>query len=383
MTYPILWDSNAPHAPTGYGQQTALFAERLAAAGYDVAVAAIWGVQAAPTRWHDLTVFPAGTAPGGADTLLGHAMVHFHGQAGLVLALADAWALDPSIFRQLPHKAVWMPVDTDRLSAMDASWLQATKTTPIAMSQHGLKQLQRAGFDNAYYIPHGIDLTVFNPSVDRDAARAALDIPSDAFVVGINAANKGAPSRKAFGQQFLAFHEFSRKHADAMLAVHSYATAFDGENLYNLADAIGIKPERLRFTNQYLYASGMLPADFVAGFYRAADVVSNATMGEGFGLPTIEAQACGRPVVVTNTAASRELCGAGWKVSGIPYWVDRHQAFWMIPDTKEISAAYESAYKSAEKMSQSAVGFANRYAVDKILNEYWLPTLEKISPNQE
>jgi glycosyltransferase involved in cell wall biosynthesis len=378
MTFPLLIDSNAPHAPTGYGQQTALFSERLARAGYDVAVAAIWGVQAAPTRWHDLTVFPPGTAPGGADTLLGHYMVHCAGRPGLLLALADAWALDPAIFAQLPNKAVWMPVDTDRLSAMDASWLRATKTIPIAMSQHGLKALNRAGFDNAHYIPHGIDLTVFNPEVDRAAARAALDIPEDAFCVAINAANKGAPSRKAFAQQFLAFHEFSKRHSDAILAVHTYATAFDGENLYNLADAIGIKPERLRFTNQYLYASGMLQADFVAGFYAAADVVSNATMGEGFGLPTIEAQAVGRPVVVTNTAASRELCGAGWKVSGIPYWVDRHQAFWMVPDPDDIRAAYEAAYKSSSKMAQSAVGFAKRYDADKITNDYWLPLLAKI-----
>lgn len=108
------------------------------------------------------------------------------------------------------------------------------------------------------------------------------------------------------------------------------------------------------------------------------DVLTNASMGEGFGLATIEAQACGTPVVVTNCSASKELVGAGWKVGGIKFWANPHRAFWLLADPDELNRAYESAYDKAAKMRQTAAGFARKYDVDKIVAEYWLPVLPKL-----
>ncbi len=46
----LLWHSNGPHTPTGYGQQTALFTPLLADQ-YEVAVSAFWGLEGAPIKW--------------------------------------------------------------------------------------------------------------------------------------------------------------------------------------------------------------------------------------------------------------------------------------------------------------------------------------------
>ena len=40
----LLWHSNAPWAPTGYGQQTGLFAPRLAEK-YDMAISSFYGLE--------------------------------------------------------------------------------------------------------------------------------------------------------------------------------------------------------------------------------------------------------------------------------------------------------------------------------------------------
>lgn len=43
-----------------------------------------------------------------------------------------------------------------------------------------------------------------------------------------------------------------------------------------------------------------LPLAYLAMFYNAADAFMGNSMSEGFGIPLIEAQACGVPVITTN-----------------------------------------------------------------------------------
>lgn len=376
----ILWHSNAPYAGTGYGVQTALFAPRIKQLGHDVAISAFYGLHGSPTKWNGLTVLPGGNAPYGNDVVGGHALVHFAGKSGLVITLCDVWVLDPELFKTLPV-ASWVPIDCEPMSALDKAFFTQTKAKPIAMSRHGEKMLKQAGFE-PFYVPHGVDTKLFTPDIDVAKAREVFGIPDDAFVVAINAANKGVPSRKAFAQQFLAFAKFRKKHSDAILAVHTNAACVEGEKLYALADACGIKNEDVRWSNQYLYNAGLLSQEYVAGFYRSANVVSNASKGEGFGLAALEAQACGTPVVVTNHTASKELCGAGWRVKGIPDWNDHHQAWWLTPDPDELTRAYEAAYKSSARMSETARGFALKYDVNRVLDEYWKPVLTKLTEKQ-
>ena len=71
-------------------------------------------------------------------------------------------------------------------------------------------------------------------------------------------------------------------------------------------------------------------------------------MGKVSGCPLIEAQACGIPVITTDASAMSELCGAGWLVSGTPFWTDGHQAWWVRPDVSDIEQAYEFAWQARE-----------------------------------
>ena len=49
----------------------------------------------------------------------------------------------------------------------------------------------------------------------------------------------------------------------------------------------------------------------LADLYRAAAVVCVPSLYEGFGLPILEAMACGAPVVASNRGAMPEVAGEG------------------------------------------------------------------------
>lgn len=52
---------------------------------------------------------------------------------------------------------------------------------------------------------------------------------------------------------------------------------------------------------------GFVPHELVAPLYRAAAVVAYPSLSEGFGLPVLEALACGAPVVTTSGSVMEEL----------------------------------------------------------------------------
>jgi hypothetical protein len=373
----IVWHANSPWTTTGYGQQTALFAPRIAALGHDVVISAFIGLQGKPVEWNGLTVLPGGQDTYNNDVYAERAALHFDSEPGVVITLTDVWVLSPEIVAQVPT-ASWMPVDTKPLSAMDHGWLKRSHALPIAMSRFGHQQLIDAGH-NALYVPHAVDVDTFRPHEDRASLRDEMAIPRDAFVVGINAANRGKdPSRKAFPQQFEAFARLHRRHRDAVLLVHSQVKSPFGMDLTPLIADLGIA-DAVRFSDQYAYTSGMLTPAYLAGLYNCCDVVSNASYGEGFGLPILEAQACGVPVITTDCSAMSELTGAGWRVRGHRYWVPMHQAWWMAPDVDHLTRTLVKAYDGeAAKRSARARDFALGYDADKVLVENWKPALESL-----
>jgi glycosyltransferase involved in cell wall biosynthesis len=56
-------------------------------------------------------------------------------------------------------------------------------------------------------------------------------------------------------------------------------------------------------------APGYLPLDLLAGFLGGAEVVAYPSLAEGFGLPVLEAMACGAPVLTTTSLALPEVGG--------------------------------------------------------------------------
>jgi glycosyltransferase involved in cell wall biosynthesis len=66
---------------------------------------------------------------------------------------------------------------------------------------------------------------------------------------------------------------------------------------------------------------GFQPYDTIAGFYRLARAFAFPSLYEGFGLPPLEAMACGTPVVTSNVSSLPEIAG-GAAILVDPYDTD-------------------------------------------------------------
>ena len=375
----ILLHSNVPWTGTGYGQQTALLAHRLRAAGHNVAISATWGLQGGQIIWNDFTVYPS-DEKWGKRLLRACAADHAGGDPRdcLVIPIMDVWVLNGGRLDDLTI-APWCPVDHDPIPPRVLEFLLNDNVTPIAMSRFGETRMQQAGLE-PLYVPHAIDTTVFAPAPDRDALREEMGIPAGAFVVGMVAANIGThPPRKAFPQVFQAFAAFQRAHPDALLYLHTEMHgANNGINLMALADICQVPRDAVRFQDQLNLELGIHPAT-VAEFYNAMDVLANPSYGEGFGIPIVEAQACGTPVIVTEWTAMPELCGAGWRVGGEPWYDAGHGAFYRCPSVAGIYEALTDAHRDAAGMREKARAFAAGYDADLVFETHWQPALDQLA----
>jgi glycosyltransferase involved in cell wall biosynthesis len=383
----ILWFSNSPWAATGYGQQTAQVTTRLKEAGHKVAIASNYGLEGTVGDWHGIKHFSRGFDLYSNDVAPAHMMAWAHENPGhdpLLVTLFDTWVLKGRQWDMVDQVASWVPIDHTPAPPDVLAWCARENVYPIAMSQFGQKMLERADIECGY-VPHAIDTKVFKPtwkmqtSNGEISGRVFMEIDEDRFVVGMNSANKGVvPNRKAFPEAFLAFAMFAQKHDDAVLYIHTESKgAMGGINLIDLAQACGIGDDQIVFVDQYAYRS-VIPPEILASIYTNMDVLLQPSMGEGFGIPAIEAQACGTPVVVSDASAQPELIGEGWAVRGQP-WFDVPQKSWlMAPSVPDIVEALELAYQRGRSRSDKAIEFAQQYDADKVFSEMWVPTLEAL-----
>lgn len=374
----ILIHSNAPWMPTGYGKQAAHLVRTLQGLGHEVVVSAFAGLTGAPIEWHGTTVLPNGMYEFGVDVLIPHMDTV---EPDLTILLMDVWKVGP-LADALKGRNVagWVPADCAPLSRLDNQFFHQSGVRPIAMSRFGEQQLSDAGL-SPLYAPHVVDRDVFRPlsTEDRGKYRSAMGL-DDRFVIGMCAANSDAV-RKGFPEQFEAFRGFHKKHPEALLYVHSIAKSPRGLDLRRLALEIGIEPDSIRITDTYPQISGAFDDSLMADWYGILDVLSMCSYAEAFGVPLIEAQACGTPVVTTAGSAMMENRGPGWLVQGERFWNHVHGAWWQRPHVAQIVRAYDKAYVQASTRRTQAREASRDF--DATLSPAWWRTiLESLLPNR-
>jgi glycosyltransferase involved in cell wall biosynthesis len=344
-----------------------------------MSITAFWGLQGGRLDWQGIPVFSGAFDPHGQDIMGYYANAT---NSDILLTLYDTWVLDldnPNL-EGIPF-VPWFPVDHEPMPEAVYERIKRAMVA-IAYSKSGVAEAKDRGID-VEYVPHGVDTELFKPKM-REIARKQIGLPQDCFIASIVAMNKGIPPRKAWPQQLQAFSEFYKKHPDSRLYLHTLMTPeVGGYNLWELAHSLGIQ-DAIIVPEQFQYIAGY-PPEFIADIYNASDVLMSATMGEGFGIPILEAQACGTPVIVGGWTAMEELCFAGWsldrKTEAIPF-ITQLSAKQYVPSVDAILDKLEQAYDMANedrmKIRETAREAALLYDADLVTEKYWVPALKVV-----
>lgn len=380
----ILFHSNASVKTTGYGNQTKVCGPALQAAGYKVVVSAFAGCEGQPQIMDGMLTLPRGPDGYGNDVIDAHFL---YSGAQMVMSLIDVFALSATVWGKLPW-LIWSVIDCSPIRPHEIDQFTAARWV-AGMTRFGVDELRNAGREDALYIPHAIQTDIFKP-IDHTAARRSLEllarhaIPDDAFLITTVSANgTGYPSRKNFDGMMRVFAMLAEQHPNALFYVHSESEGvWRGEPLSSMAIQYGIA-DKVLFPPSYTQVMGLISPGMLNEVYNASDLYMALSFGESFGIPTVEAQSAGCPVLVTDFAASAELCFSGWKVGGsmFQFYPLCRQ---MIPDIEQAHALLEHAYALWEDgklagMREKARAGALQYDVAMVMKDHFLPALEQIS----
>jgi glycosyltransferase involved in cell wall biosynthesis len=341
--------------------------------GHEVFIATYWGLSGSVTQWEGIPVLPGFGGSYCSPSLQQHSR---HIQPDLVITLGDVWVMDPGVLKELPV-AHWLPADCRPMSVADRNVVEAGGASLIAMSRFGLDRFRDAGFGNALYVPHGIPFDTWVIPEDRAALREAAGLGPETFVIGVNAANNDA-IRKAPAEMLLAFAKFLRSRPDSLLWLHTAVHCDGGQDLEFLAESLGIT-DRVRVVDQYRYNAGLIqPAD-LADWYGMCDVLLAATYAEGFGLPIVEAKACGTPVITTRCSSMEELNPDGIQVDGEPFFNGVHRGWWIRPSISGMVAALEQSYEQRQDVDQVKLRESvSQYEVGNVAEKYMGPAIDEL-----
>lgn len=374
--------SNSPGAATGYGVQAQYLAEKLLQNGAKVASLSNYGLEgrfdSIKTKYGEIAHYPRGHSLYSED-VMGLWTKDFASKnpnlKPFLLTLYDVWVLNN--LKYDGEIISWVPLDHITLPPEVAKFLLRSQVTPIAMSPHGKRQMEENGID-CHYIPHVVDTKVFKPTKELmgKPAREWLGVPEDAFLVTMVQANKanGLVHRKAIGEQLLAFALFKKERPNSFLYIHSEPSkVYGGFDLGRLLKSVGLDQSSVLIADSDQLRVGY-PQEFLAGIYTASDVLLGCSYGEGFGVPIVEAQACGTRVITSGFAATQDLASEdSWLVGGQPFWDEPQGAFFQIPYVDSIVQSLKLAYDAPREKSQIAIDFAKQFDVEEVWKNYWLP----------
>ncbi len=175
-------------------------------------------------------------------------------------------------------------------------------------------------------IPLGVDITQFTPALHKKTTH-----PSILFVGTMSGRKRGSFLLEVFSRVLRPrFPEAS------LMMVSEPGLAMEGVSYFN-----GIGRQEL------------------IELYQQAWVYASPSQYEGFGLPYLEAMACGTPVIATPNPGSREVLGNG-------------DFGWLVSDTDFAERLAELLHNPEARagLAQSGLEQAREYSLEKMIDRY-------------
>lgn len=376
----IAWTSNSIYTPSGYSNVSKDMYEGFRSHGWTpetLCFIDMFGLMGGKMRdEHGFMHYPLMNHNMGSDAMVHHSRDF---KADIVLSLQDIWPLNPQDLQQIPRYIPWVPIDYDPVPKMLLSNLRFADRI-ISMSRFGQKQLQDNGFSSTF-IPHGVNTKIFT-NMDKRLRKISLKIHPDTFIFGMVSANKESLNpRKSFQQVMDAFKKFLVDRPDSLLYIHTDPDFPGGFPLKQYADFLGIT-QHVAYPDSY----GMkynTPKEAMNLIYNTFDCLLSPSASEGFGIPVIEAQACGVPVIVNDWTSMPEMVQ-----DGITGYITKQGfkiyypigSYFCFPDTEDL---YQKMLRirgmDTVKMGKAARKWiVEKYDQDMLFEKSWIPFLSRI-----
>jgi hypothetical protein len=140
-----------------------------------------------------------------------------------------------------------------------------------------------------------------------------------------------------------------------------------GWDMKQVVDKVGLRGH-VFVTNQYDAAVVAAGPQLLAQMYNSFDVLMNVSSGEGFGIPIIEAQACGTPVLTGNWTSMPELTHYGYTVEADARVLSPHFGYHYIPSLEDMVYRLECVWRmgSKEKALDAATWAQDEFNIDRV-----------------
>ena len=382
----ILWHSVANFIESGYGRVTRNVTTRLVKYGYKVIVSAYYGVEPGGIlNYNGVYIVASKEGPFGVISA-GKYCKEFNVDCAVLHT--DWWAF--SKFPEITiNPILYSPMDHEHYPEEIVNFTKKYwKRIALCKWQQRIMK-EQMGLDSIV-IPHGVDVNIYKP-LDKEQCKKKLGI-QDKFVFGSVAANSDKEmggGRKAWGPTMKAMRLFldnnpDVKESDIIWMCHTNPTDPRGFPLIGMAHKFKLD-NVIKFASPEIQKTGLSEQQMVE-LFNSFDVLLNPSKREGFGLPILEAMACGVPVIAHDFASMTELVkGHGWLCKSVARDLNMELtpilAETAIPDVYDLAEKIADAYfkdKRREKYGKLSRSFALQYNWDDLIHNKWVPFFEEV-----